>query len=390
MMHLIPILSPLFLLLFSFHFLLIPCQASPVLLYTRQGPVRGLLFPSGNQAFFNLPYAIPPLGTLRFQPPLPAPPLASTLDATSRHVRCPQPKGGAVEGEEDCLVLNLYTPYRPAPPGSPLPVMVYVHGGSFTSGSGAEDSVGPWLLVESGVILIAVNYRLGVLGGLTTGTMEAPGNLGLRDILLALTWVRENVADFGGDPGRITLFGESAGSMAISALLASPALEEGLVRRVILQSGTMVRNMEMARSRDNMAEYARTVGEGLGCGVEDLVECLQAASVEDLVGMTYLARPARAWEPWVDASLGEGAVLPRSTLQVFRAGTNRRVEVIVGTNSGDGWLYGADLFTDPEAWGQLALDWLGLAAGKLLGRIEPTLEVRWEVAGANYQGPCSS
>ena len=356
-------------------FLLLPVfQASSVThLETKQGRVKGRIYSASKQSFTNLPYAVPPVGDLRFQPSLPAPPHPNvTHDATLPTIMCPQLDGEGTKGVEDCLVLHVHTPGSSLD-HEPLPVMVFVHGGSFTSGSGEGN--GPWLLVERNVIVVLVNYRLGVLGGLTTGTDEAPGNLGIRDIILALNWVRDNIKDYGGNPERITLFGESAGSMAISAVLASPALEEGLLAGAILQSGTMVRAMEIAGERDSYPEYASKVGEGLGCNPDSLLECLKAASVEDLVQWTNTFKPARAWEPWVDVSLGSNSVLPLSTLEAFRAGRNRKMDLIMGSNSGDGWLYANSLFTDPANWEDWAENWHERITTTMVGRAEPRLQV---------------
>ena len=369
------------------HVFLLPflTQASVISLDTKQGPVKGKTHSSGAQSFTNLPYALPPVGDLRFQPARPAPPHPNvTHDASLDTVMCPQLDGESSKGVEDCLVLHIYTPEMLDQPDQDLPVMVFVHGGSFTSGSGGGN--GPWLLVERDVIVVLINYRLGVLGGLTTGTDEAPGNLGIRDIILALNWVKDNIKDYGGNPDKITLFGESAGSMAISAVLASPALEEGLLAGAILQSGTMVRAMEIAGERESYPDYAKMVGEGLGCNPDSLLECLKAASVEDLLQWTNTFKPARAWEPWVDASLGSNSVLPLSTLESFRAGTNRKVNLMIGSNSGDGWLYAGSLFTDPANWGDWGENWQQRIASAMIGRSEPSLQVRWsDTVGYNFQ-----
>ena len=372
----------MFSLLIQLALLLPVLQASLVHLETKQGRVKGKIYSSGEQSFTNLPYAVPPVGHLRFQPALPAPPQPNvTHDASLPTIMCPQLDGESAKGVEDCLVLHVFTP-ETSSLDEPLPVMVFVHGGSFTSGSGEGN--GPWLLVERNVVVVLINYRLGVLGGLTTGTDEAPGNLGIRDIILALNWVRDNIEDYGGNPERVTLFGESAGSMAISAVLASPALEEGLLSGAILQSGTMVRAMEMAGERDSYPEYARKVGEGLGCNPDSLLECLKATSVEDLVRWTNTFKPARAWEPWVDASLGPTSVLPLSTLEAFRAGRNRKMDLIMGSNSGDGWLYAGSLFTDPANWVDWAENWHERITSTMIGRSEPSLQVGLNCTAAGY------
>ena len=162
--------------------------------------------PTPYESFLGIPYAQPPIGDLRFLPPLPVSTWQDDLLALKPPPYCPQLKGDQVIGEEDCLFLNVHTP-AVAQVGEKLPVMVWVHGGRFTSGSGSDPLFGPELLVQEGVVLVIINYRLGALGWLTTLTSEAPGNLGLRDIALALNWVRDNIGDYGGDSGRVTLFG---------------------------------------------------------------------------------------------------------------------------------------------------------------------------------------
>ena len=209
---------------------------------TRLGAITGQVSMVGEvplESYLGVPYAAPPLGALRFLPPFPAPAwpggaLAALLAAPA----CPQLawRGGGVVGEEDCLALNIFTPTG----AEGLAVMVWVHGGAFIKGSSSDGHYGPELLVAEGVLLVTINYRLGALGWLTTLEQEAPGNLGLRDMALALAWVRDNIGEFGGDPGRVTVFGQSAGSMAISALLTMEE-EAAPFHRAILQSGTLAR-----------------------------------------------------------------------------------------------------------------------------------------------------
>ena len=207
---------------------------------TRLGTITGLETVVGEitlESYLGVPYAAPPLGALRFLPPAPAPDWpGGALHALQPAPACPQLGGGGVVGAEDCLALNIFTPAG----AEGLAVMVWVHGGAFIKGSSSDGQYGPELLVTEGVLLVTLNYRLGALGWLTTLEAEAPGNLGLRDVALALAWVRDNIAGFGGDPGRVTVFGQSAGSMAISALLTMEQ-EAAPFHRAILQSGTLAR-----------------------------------------------------------------------------------------------------------------------------------------------------
>lgn len=142
--------------------------------------------------------------------------------------------GGKNQGSEDCLYLNVYTP--DIKPKKPLPVMFWIHGGAFCSGSGEDDFYGPELLVRQGVILVTINYRLEVLGFLCLHTKDVPGNAGMKDQVQALRWVNKNIGNFGGDPNNITIFGESAGAASVTYHLISP-MSRGLFKKVIAQSG---------------------------------------------------------------------------------------------------------------------------------------------------------
>ncbi|KAJ4447025.1 hypothetical protein ANN_09013 [Periplaneta americana] len=189
--------------------------------------------------FMGIPYAKPPLGDLRYKAPLPADPWDGVKDCVTEGSVCPQETfNGSYFGDEDCLFLNVYTP-KIAPHGKThlKPVMVWIHGGFFIIGSGNRDESGPDYLIDEGVVLVTINYRLGILGFLNLKTEEAPGNAGLKDQILALKWVQENIAQFGGDPNRVTIFGQSSGAVCVHLLTLSP-LAKGLFHNAISQSGT--------------------------------------------------------------------------------------------------------------------------------------------------------
>lgn len=171
-----------------------------------------------------------------FQAAQPNPQWSGVFNAYNENIRCTQRLRGVVIGEEDCLVLNVYTPLENEI-RSLLPVMVFIHGGGFRDGSGGPLMYGPNYLVEKGVILVTLNYRLEVLGFLCLGIEEAPGNAGLKDQLEALKWIKENIGAFGGDPDNITIFGESAGSASVMYHLLSP-LSKGLFNRAIMESAS--------------------------------------------------------------------------------------------------------------------------------------------------------
>jgi para-nitrobenzyl esterase len=206
---------------------------------TADGAVRGQAVAAGEE-FLGIPYAAPPVGALRWQPPRPAAPWHGTRAATAYAPHCPQPSGafGRASTTEDCLYLNVFTPAGAR--GKHLPVMVWVHGGSLRTGE--SDDYNPAGLVRDGVVVVTINYRLGALGFLADAALASrpggpAGNYGLMDQQAALRWVQRNIGGFGGNPGDVTLFGESAGGLSTLAQLVSPGAR-GLFQRAIVESGT--------------------------------------------------------------------------------------------------------------------------------------------------------
>lgn len=190
---------------------------------TTGGLARGIeertsLFGDRYLSWKGIPYAEPPTGNLRFADPVPHAGWAGVRDATQHGPNCPS--GGIVSdkrGDEDCLTLNVYTQSIIGQ----RPVMVWIHGGAFILGSGDDDMYGPEFFVTQDVIYVTINYRLGILGFLSTGDRHAPGNYAMKDMVLALKWVRDNIANFGGDPNDVTIFGESAGGVAVHSEFVS-------------------------------------------------------------------------------------------------------------------------------------------------------------------------
>src|SRR5450631_2512574 len=210
------------------------------------GQVRGRLLEGGGAIFRGIPFAQPPVGALRWREPMPVQGWVGVREADKPGPPSAQPALGwnddfAAAGSEDCLYLDVWTPR--AEPGAGLPVMVWIHGGANVAGAGGFDPLYEGKsLIGHGVVLVVVEYRLGILGYFAHPelTQESPhhasGNYGIMDQAAALRWVRDNIVRFGGDPGNVTLFGQSAGSMDVLALMTSP-LAKGLFHRAIAESG---------------------------------------------------------------------------------------------------------------------------------------------------------
>ncbi|XP_039755026.1 cholinesterase 1-like [Pararge aegeria] len=236
-------------------------------------------------SFKGIPYAEPPVSELRFKAPVPKTPWQGVRSAKEHSPKCYQFELFTNEtrpplGSEDCLYLNVYTPN--IAPVQSLPVMVWIHGGGFASGSGNDDEQSPEFLMRKGVILVTLNYRLEILGFLSLDTEDIPGNAGMKDQVAALKWVKENIQKFGGDPDNITIFGESAGGASVSYHLVSP-MSKGLFNRAITQSGALTcwwPNTFRARDR------ALALAIELGCYSKqdkEIAECLRAQPCENLI-----------------------------------------------------------------------------------------------------------
>lgn len=231
---------------------------------TRQGSVRGTVTADGTASFLGIPYAAPPFGALRFRPPAPPAAWSGTRDATAHGPTPPKapyaPPFDALIPEatipgEDCLNLNVWTP-SPGP-GARLPVMVWLHGGAFANGAASSSAYDGSAFARDGVVFVSLNYRLGTDGFLHLDGV--PDNRGLLDQIAALEWIRDNIAAFGGDPDRITLFGESAGAISIGVLM-NDTRARGLFHRAILQSGAAHHFLRPASARRITARLAEKLG----------------------------------------------------------------------------------------------------------------------------------
>lgn len=304
--------SPLLLLLLFFLEGGVEGLEDPELLVTvGGGRLRGvrLMAPGGPvSAFLGIPFAEPPVGPRRFLPPEPKRPWSGVLDATTFQNVCYQFVDNQYPGfegsemwnpnralSEDCLYLNVWTPYpRPAR----APVLVWIYGGGFYSGASSLDVYeGRFLVQAEGAVLVSMNYRVGAFGFLALpGSREAPGNVGLLDQRLALQWVQENVAAFGGDPMSVTLFGESAGGASVGMHLLSPP-SRGLFQRVVMQSGTpnapwaSVSPGEARRRATMLARLLECPITGTGSNDTELVTCLRAQPAKRLVDYEWHLLP---------------------------------------------------------------------------------------------------
>ncbi len=296
----------------------------------------------------SLPYAAAPVGDMRFRAPQPVRPWSGVREATAFRFASVQHRGGARIGprqfqptSEDCLTLNVTAPAERS--GTPRPVMVFIHGGGYVMGTSALGLYsGSRLALRGDVVVVSMNYRLGAFGYVDFsefGTPERPfdGNLGLRDQVAALRWVRENIAAFGGDPDNVTIFGESAGAHAVLSLMATPDAR-GLFHRAIAQSAPA----DWSMTADDARLFARRCVSALGATAETAAHALSDASAHEIrravakaIGTVLDERPGL----FPAAPVVDGEYLPRSPIDAITAGTAQRVPLIIGTCRDEGALF---------------------------------------------------
>ncbi|WP_433190176.1 carboxylesterase/lipase family protein [Actinoallomurus sp. CA-150999] len=310
---------------------------------TAQGAVRGLRQDDGTVAFLNIPYAAPPRGAGRFAPPQPHEPWDGVRDATVPGPNAPQSerKLGSVDMSpyfgtgwsrgEDYLTVNVWTP---AAADGDLPVMVFVHGGGFVAGSTRSVLYDGSAFARGDVVLVTLNYRLGIAGFLDLP--GAPANRGLLDVVTGLRWVQENIAAFGGDPQNVTLFGQSAGATVVGGVLATPDAT-GLFRRAIVQSGSGLG----AFTTEQAARVTRAAAEALG--IEPHADAFADVSDDRLVeAASQLAGIDLRSETHRDPLIGLSPfslVLDTQPAESVAAGLSADIDLLIGTNTEEGNLY---------------------------------------------------
>ncbi len=311
-------------------------EERPVL-ETKAGKLQGVV-EHGMVAFKNIPYAAPPVGDLRWRPPQPAKAWVGVRDASRFGEACIQPlvKGynsELVPGSEDCLQLNVY-----APPGAKdAPVMVWIHGGALLFGSAVEPYYQPFALTKAGAVVVTVNYRLGKLGFFAPRELaeeaaanhEPVGNYGVMDQIAALRWVKENIRTFGGDPGNVTIFGQSAGGRSVLWLMTSPAAK-GLFHRAISESAQQLPLRDQKKEKGSIpSEEAMDARFLAAIGAKDLKEA------RSLPADRILVTPEEFQEGDFSGSFIDGEIIAGDPIPLFAQGKQAAVPFIIGTNSWD-------------------------------------------------------
>jgi len=305
---------------------------------THSGPVSGVKVDDAVIAYKGIPYAAPPVGALRWKAPQPVLSWKGERAATDFGPACVQPKSTGVSVytddpktmSEDCLYLNIWQPTKVK---SGAAVMVWIHGGAFRSGYTGSPLYDGARLARRGVVIVSISYRLGILGFLAHPQLSAEsaqhvsGNYGVLDQIAALRWVQENIALFGGDPANVTIFGESAGALSVMDLVASPQAR-GLFAKAIAESGYMVSNTELRKSRYGLPS-AEEIGVGTvkALGADD-IEALRARDAVELIETSSKGG-------FVPLPVVDGWLLPDQLVDIYDRGEQAPVPMLVGFNAGE-------------------------------------------------------
>jgi para-nitrobenzyl esterase len=315
------------------------------------GKIRGTLI-DGVWTYLGIPFAAPPVGELRWREPQPVKSWEGIRDCNKYGLACPQPKSlfyNVGPTSEDCLYLNVWTPLK-GPDGN-LPVMVWIHGGSFNTGAGSLDMYNGKNLAGQNVVVVTINYRLGPLGFLSHPLLSkesshgVSGNYGLLDQIAALKWVKNNIKAFGGNPDLVTIYGESAGAMCICDLMVSP-LADGLFQRAISESGSFGDAYPLNRE-DTVAKAEGTGKElalKLGCDTAaDVLAAMRQKTADEVVKAAFTGYDPNGgtkMRPVVD-----GWAIPENPWPLFSAGKQKRVPLLIGTNADEGSIF---VYPDPK------------------------------------------
>ncbi|XP_068158131.1 uncharacterized protein alpha-Est7 [Drosophila tropicalis] len=320
---------------------------------TEYGKVKGVkrisLYDVPYYSFEGIPYAQPPVGELRFRAPQRPTPWEGTKDCSQCKDKAIQVQFvyDKVEGSEDCLYLNVYT--NNVTPTKPRPVMVWIHGGAFIQGEGNREWYGPDYFIEKDVVLVVIQYRLGVLGFLSLNSPElnVPGNAALKDQVMALKWVKNNCANFGGDPNCITVFGESAGGVATHYMMITEQTK-GLFHRAILQSGAVSWaggfNGDITHNAYRIAKVAGYKGEN---NDKDVLDFLLKADAKDLIRLEgnvitpeeHLNKILFAFGPSLEPYVTPESVIPKLPIELIRTAWSSSMPVMIGNTSYEGLLW---------------------------------------------------
>lgn len=330
-------------------------DAAPTVRIT-QGALRGIAKP-GVEIFKGIPYGQPPVGALRWRPPVPAVRWNGVRDASVPAAACVQ-SGDlpfAKRQSEDCLYLNVWRPAG-TKAGAKLPVMVWIHGGGFVRGTGSAPQYDGSHVARRGVIQVTLNYRLGRLGffahpALTAENPKGPlGNYGLMDQIEALKWVRANIAAFGGNPGQVTIFGESAGGMAVNDLMVAPPARGLFVRAIAQSSGGRAPPMPIRGSAGQTAEgIGLIVANRLGVSGQDKAAL---AALRALPPEKFTVDSGRSFDGEIRSlpafPMVDGKIMPEAPLAAFAAGREAKVPFLIGANSFEASLV-TEATENPEA-----------------------------------------
>lgn len=314
-----------------------PAAQAQAIARTPQGVLAGEARSDGTRVFRGIPYALPPVGDARWRPPVPAPVWTGIRNATEFGPACIQPKSSPASVyaddpprmSEDCLSLNVWSPKG----SRKAPVMVWIHGGSLISGASSSPFYDGAQLAKKGVVLVSINYRLGVFGflahpGLSAESPQhASGNYGLLDQIEALKWVKSNIASLGGDPNNVTVFGESAGALSVMYLLTSP-LAKGLFHRAIAESPYMVPTPLL-----KSGVYGVASAEANGLKVGDALKAPDIAALRAVDAAKLVTVPTQGGP--IPMATIDGWVLTDQLTDLFDRGAQARVPLLAGFNSGE-------------------------------------------------------